>query len=225
MFKVGCYMTKVLIVEDERSIARLIEMTLARAGYACTLACDGMAAADLIEENEYDLALLDIMLPGLDGYDLLSYLRPLGVPVIFITAKGTVADRVRGLRLGADDYLVKPFEVEELLARVQVVLRRAGRGAGILEAFDVVLDPAAHTVLQNGAPVALTPREFDLLEQLMRNRGAALYRDVLYARVWGGDMEDTRTLDLHITRLRKKLGWQDRIETVYRIGYRLKKEP
>lgn len=189
------------------------------------MAGDGRTAADLIEENDYDLALLDIMLPGLDGYELLDYLRPQGVPVIFITAKGTVKERVEGLRRGADDYIVKPFVVEELLARVESVLRRAGRG-NVMQAFDVVLDAGEHTVTQNGKPVDLTPNEFLLLEQLMRNRGAALYRDTLYERVWGGDRTetDTRTLDLHIMRLRRKLHWYDHIETVYRIGYRLKKE-
>ena len=218
-------MTQVLIVEDEHLIARLIEMSLTRAGYACTVAGNGRTAADLIEEKDYDLALLDIMLPGLDGYELLDYLRPQGVPVIFITAKGTVKERVEGLRRGADDYIVKPFVVEELLARVESVLRRAGRG-NVMQAFDVVLDVGEHTVTQNGKPVDLTPNEFELLEQLMRNRGAALYRDTLYERVWGGDRAetDTRTLDLHIMRLRRKLHWYDHIETVYRIGYRLKKE-
>ncbi|HIZ61165.1 MAG TPA: response regulator transcription factor [Candidatus Gemmiger avistercoris] len=218
-------MTRVLIAEDEHRIARLIEMSLTRAGYDCTVAEDGCTAADRIEERSFDLALLDIMLPGLDGYELLDYLRPLGVPVIFITAKGAVRDRVEGLRRGADDYIVKPFVIEELLARVESVLRRAGRG-NVMQAFDVVLDAGEHTVLQNGRPVDLTPNEFLLLEQLMRNRGAALYRDTLYERVWGGDRaeSDTRTLDLHIMRLRRKLHWYDHIETVYRIGYRLKKE-
>ena len=218
-------MTRVLIAEDEHRIARLIEMSLTRAGYDCTVAEDGCTAADRIEERSFDLALLDIMLPGLDGYELLDYLRPLGVPVIFITAKGAVRDRVEGLRRGADDYIVKPFVIEELLARVESVLRRAGRG-NVMQAFDVVLYAGEHTVLQNGRPVDLTPNEFLLLEQLMRNRGAALYRDTLYERVWGGDRaeSDTRTLDLHIMRLRRKLHWYDHIETVYRIGYRLKKE-
>ena len=217
-------MTQVLIVEDERPIARLIEMSLSRSGYACTVADDGLKAADLLEDRQFDLALLDIMLPGLDGLELLDYLKPLGVPVIFITAKASVRDRVEGLRRGADDYLVKPFEIEELLARVETVLRRAGKGGHLLRAFDVVLDAPGHLVTQNGAPVELTPRDFDLLEQLMRNRGAALYRDVLYERVWGGELTDTRTLDLHIQRLRKKLHWGDKIETVYRIGYRLRKD-
>ena len=123
-------MTKVLIAEDERPIARLLEMNLTRAGYVCTLAPDGLTAADLIEKNTYDLALLDIMLPGLDGYALLDYLRPQGVPVIFLTAKAAVKDRVLGLRLGADDYIVKPFAMDELMARMEMVLRRAGKQGG-----------------------------------------------------------------------------------------------
>ena len=217
-------MNRILIVEDEATIARLMEVSLLRAGYDCTVANDGLTAADLIAENDFDIALLDIMLPGLDGYELLDYLRPLGTPVIFITAKTATKDRVRGLQLGADDYLVKPFEVEELLARVGAVLRRTGRGGQTLQAFDVTLDVVGRRVTQNGRPVELTPREFGLLEQLMRNRGAALYREALYERVWGGEMADTRTLDLHIQRLRKKLGWQEQIETVYRVGYRLREE-
>lgn len=217
-------MNSILIVEDEIAIARLIEMSLVRAGYECTMVNDGEQAADLIAENSYDLVLLDIMLPGLDGYELLGYLRPTGTPVIFITAKSSLGDRVKGLHLGADDYIVKPFEIEELLARTQSVLRRTGRGGMTLCAFDVCVDTSAKTVRQNGVSVPFTPREFDLLEQLLRNRGAALYRDVLYERVWGGDMEDTRTLDLHINRIRKKLFWQDKIETVFKVGYRLKKE-
>ncbi|MEE0800589.1 MAG: response regulator transcription factor [Gemmiger sp.] len=217
-------MNRILIVEDEETISGLIRSSLRRAGYDCTVASDGVTAADLIAEHDFDLALLDIMLPGLDGYELLEYLRPLGVPVIFITAKGTTRDRVRGLQLGADDYIVKPFEIEELLARVEAVLRRSGRGGQTLTAFDVTLDCVARQVTQNGRPVDLTPREFALLEQLMRNRGAALYRDVLYERVWGGELPDSRTLDLHIQRLRKKLNWSDKIETVYRVGYRLRAE-
>ena len=211
-------MNRILIVEDEVPIAQLIEMSLARAGYQCEAVNDGCAAADKIEQNDYDLVLLDIMLPGLDGYELLEYLRPMGTPVIFITAKGTLGDRVRGLNLGADDYIVKPFEVES-------VLRRTGRGGALLRAWDVTVDTVARSATKAGVPVALTPREFDLLEQLLRNRGAALYRDVLFERVWGGEMDDgTRTLDLHIQRLRKKLGWQEHIKTVYKVGYLLEME-
>ena len=218
-------MNRILIVEDEVAIARLIEMSLMRAGYQCEMVHDGLQAADKIEQTDYDLVLLDIMLPGLDGYELLEYLRPMDISVIFITAKGTLGDRVKGLNLGADDYIVKPFEVEELIARVESVLRRAGKGGAKLQAFDVIMDTVARSVKQNGLDVALTPREFDLLEQLMRNRGAALYRDVLFNRVWGGEMDsDTRTLDLHIQRLRKKLNWHNHIKTVYKVGYMLEKE-
>ena len=218
-------MNRILIVEDEVAIARLIEMSLMRAGYQCEMVHDGLQAADKIEQTDYDLVLVDIMLPGLDGYELLEYLRPMDTSVIFITAKGTLGDRVKGLNLGADDYIVKPFEVEELIARVESVLRRAGKGGAKLQAFDVIMDTVARSVKQNGLDVALTPREFDLLEQLMRNRGAALYRDVLFNRVWGGEMDsDTRTLDLHIQRLRKKLNWHNHIKTVYKVGYMLEKE-
>lgn len=218
-------MNPILIVDDERPIAELIELTLLQAGYRCEIALDGETAADKIETGRYDLILLDIMLPGVSGYELMEYIRPTGTPVIFLTAKGMLADRVRGLRMGADDYIVKPFEPLELLARVESVLRRAGRGGGLLRAFGVVVDPAARKVEKDGVPVALTPREFDLLVLLLRNQGIALYRDVMYERVWGGEEETgSRTLDLHIQRLRKKLGLANKIKTVYKIGYLLEVE-
>lgn len=201
-------MKPILIVDDEAPIRALIRLTLERAGYTCDEAATGTEAADKIEANTYDLALLDIMLPGPDGYELLDYLRSVQTPVIFLTAKTAVADRVRGLHLGADDYITKPFEPTELVARVEAVLRRCGKAQGTLAAFDVVL----------------TPREFDLLEVLLRNRGIVLYREVLYERVWGLDAEyDSRTLDLHIQRLRKKLGWKNEIRTVFRVGYVLER--
>lgn len=217
-------MRPILIVEDERPIADLIELTLTGAGYTCEQANDGETAADLIAERDYELAILDIMLPKIDGYELLGYLRSVGTPVIFVTAKTTLHDRVRGLNLGADDYLTKPFEPLELVARVESVLRRTGRANVVLQAFGVTLDPAARTVEQNGKPVHLSPREFELLELLMRNRGLTLYREVLYERLWGDEAFDSRPLDLCVTRLRKKLGWKNEIYTVFRVGYRLEKE-
>lgn len=217
-------MRPILIVEDERPIADLIELTLTGAGYTCEQANDGETAADLIAERDYELAILDIMLPKIDGYELLGYLRSVGTPVIFVTAKTTLHDRVRGLNLGADDYLTKPFEPLELVARVESVLRRTGRANVVLQAFGVTLDPAARTVEQNGKPVHLSPREFELLELLMRNRGLTLYREVLYERLWGDEAFDSRPLDLCVTRLRKKLGWKNEICTVFRVGYRLEKE-
>lgn len=215
----------ILAVDDEVHILELISFNLKAAGYHVVTALTGEEALKRCEVERPSLVLLDIMLPGLDGYELLEYLRPTGTPVIFITAKGSLGDRVKGLRLGADDYIVKPFEIAELVARVESVLRRTGRGGRMLRAWDVQLDAVARTVTKAGEPVALTPREFDLLEQLIRNRGAALYRDALFERVWGGEMgPDTRTLDLHINRLRKKLGWHDKITTVYKVGYKLEKE-
>lgn len=216
---------KILIVDDDTNICELLRLYIEKEGFEASIANDGETALKMFDTVNPDLILLDIMLPGLDGYELLEYLRPTGTPVIFITAKGSLGDRVKGLRLGADDYIVKPFEIAELVARVESVLRRTGRGGRMLRAWDVQLDAVARTVTKAGEPVALTPREFDLLEQLIRNRGAALYRDALFERVWGGEMgPDTRTLDLHINRLRKKLGWHDKITTVYKVGYKLEKE-
>lgn len=216
------FMDPILIVEDEPAIADLIAMTLGAAGYRCETAGSGADAADLLEENRYALVFLDIMLPEIDGYELMEYIRPMGMPVIFTTAKGALKERVKGLRMGADDYIVKPFEPEELLARAEAVLRRARTGNGVLVYGDVALDPATHKVTQAGKPVCLAPREFDLLLALMRRPGVTLYREDLYEAVWGEAVPpDSRTLDLHINRLRGKLGWHKRIHTVYKFGYQL----
>ena len=218
-------MKKVLVLEDESSIRSFIVINLRRAGYEVVEAETGEEALEKLKiHSDVRVALLDIMLPGPDGYELLDYLRSVQTPVIFLTAKTAVADRVRGLHLGADDYITKPFEPTELVARVEAVLRRCGKAQGTLAAFDVVLDPAARRVTRSGTPLHLTPREFDLLEVLLRNRGIVLYREVLYERVWGLDAEyDSRTLDLHIQRLRKKLGWKNEIRTVFRVGYVLER--
>lgn len=215
-------MLKVLIVEDERPIADLVEMNLTASGYACTTVYDGIAAADLLEKNAYDLVLLDVMLPGLSGYDLMEQIRPLHIPVIFITAQGSTADRVRGLRAGADDYLVKPFEIVELIARVESVLRRAGKGDEHFSVGDVEVDVRSMQVTKGGVPVQLTRKEYDLLLLFVRNPNIALFRDTIYERVWESDfLGDSRTVDLHVQRLRKKLGWQERLSAVYKVGYRL----
>ena len=218
-------MSKILIVEDEEAIADLERDYLELSGFTVEVANDGDTGLQKALNEDYDLLILDLMLPGTDGFDICRQVRDVkNTPIVMVSAKKDDIDKIRGLGLGADDYIVKPFEIEELLARVEAVLRRTGRGGQTLTAFDVTLDSVARPVTQQGKAVELTPREFDLLEQLMRNRGAALYRDVLYGRVWGGDLLDSRTLDLHIQRLRKKLGWADKIETVYRVGYRLKSD-
>ena len=215
-------MLKILIVEDEKAISNLIYINLRAEGYACSQAYDGKEAADLLEENRYDLVLLDIMLPEIDGYELLEYVKCSGTPAIFITAKGSVEDRIRGLRLGADDYIVKPFQIGELLARVEALLRRAGRTRTEFELFGVSVNTDSRTVRKDGENVELTAKEFDLLVELIRNKNIALYRERLYEKVWNEPFTgETRTLDSHIQRLRKKLGWEDRIKTVFRIGYRL----
>lgn len=215
-------MRPILIVEDEPTIADLIEMTLEPLGQPLVKAHTGTEAADLLETTLFDLILLDVMLPGVDGFALMDYIAPTGTPVIFLTAKAAVEDRVRGLRLGAYDYIVKPFAPPELLARVEGLLRHTGRRAAVLTVFDAVIDPDNRTVTRGGTPVELTPREFDLLLALVRARGQLLYREALYERVWGLDSEaGPRALDICIHRLRKKLQWEDKIITVPKVGYKL----
>ena len=218
----GVNMLKVLIVEDEHAIANLININLSDEGYHCTCAYDGKEAADFIEKEHFDLVLLDIMLPEIDGYELLEYVKPLQTPVIFITAKGHLNDRIKGLKLGADDYLVKPFQIGELLARVEAVMRRYGKGDKQLFFADVTINTNSRQVIKNGQIIDLTAKEFDLLVELVRNKNVALYRSRLYEKVWNEEfIGETRTLDSHIQRLRKKLGWEEQIKTVFRIGYRL----
>lgn len=215
-------MQKILIVEDEEAIANLIKINLRAEGYQCTCAYDGKEGADLIEQEAFDLILLDIMLPGISGYELLEYVKPMGTPVIFLTAMGSVNDRIKGLKLGADDYIVKPFQVGELSARVEAVLRRYGKADQRLSFADVEIDLISRTVTKAGAIVELTVKEFDLLVELVQNKNVALYRERIYEKVWGEVfMGDTRTLDSHIQRLRKKLNWEQKIRTVFRVGYRL----
>ena len=215
-------MIRVLIVEDEKPIAELVRISLSGAGYRCTCVYDGLAAADLIERENFDLILLDVMLPVVDVFELMEYIRPLGIPVIFLTARGAVNDRVRGLKAGADDYLVKPFEIIELLARVETVLRRDHKLDRVLEIGGLTIDVSSRTVSRAGEEIALTKKEFELLLLFARNTGIALYRETIYERVWESDyMGDSRTVDLHVQRLRKKVGWEQKLRAVYKIGYRL----
>jgi DNA-binding response OmpR family regulator len=215
-------MISVLIVDDEQPIRDLIYMNLTKAGYKCDTAADGEEGAIKIENRKYDLILLDIMLPMVDGYELMEYIRPMDIPVIFITAKHAVKDRVKGLRLGADDYLVKPFDIIELLARVETVMRRYHKTERRASAAGVEIDYEARTVARGGMHVILTAKEFDLLTFFMKNKNIALFRETLYEKVWEGDYDiDSRTVDLHVQRLRKKLKWEGVLVTVHKIGYRL----
>ncbi len=215
-------MIRILIVDDEKPICDLIDINLSAAGYHCKAVQDGLEAIELLEREQFDLVLLDIMLPGADGYDIMEYIRPLKIPVIFITAKHDVKDRVKGLRLGAEDYLVKPFEVVELVARVEVVLRRYNKTEKLLEAGDVVVDVEARKVTRGGQPVVLTNKEYGLLVLFIRNKNVALFKETLYEKVWGDEyIADSRTLELHVQRLRKKMGWEHNLVAVYKVGYRL----
>lgn len=215
-------MISVLVIEDDTQISRLIESTLTAEGYHCECALDGRIGADCIEEKVYDLILLDLMLPQISGYELLEYIVTVGTPVIIISAMGQVKDRIRGLRMGADDYLSKPFQIGELLARVETVLRRTKRIQDKITIDDVTLDPVSRQVFKDGHQINLTVKEFDLLMELVGNKNVALSRARLYEAVWEEEYSgETRTLDSHIQRLRKKLDWNDRIVTVFRIGYRL----
>ncbi len=217
-------MIKILIVEDEKPISDLIKLSLSGAGYLCSAVYDGNAAADLFESGErgFDLILLDVMLPGIDGFELMEYIRPLEIPVIFITAKNSTMDKVRGLRLGADDYLVKPFEIIELLARVEAVLRRNHKIDETLSCGDLHMDLRSRVVKKGGIALTLTKKEFDILVLFLQNPGVALYRETIYERVWGGEyMGNSRTVDLHVQRIRKKCGLESQIRSVHKVGYRL----
>lgn len=215
-------MIKILIVEDEEPISDLIRMNLVKAGYNCVCAFDGNEAADIISQERFDLILLDIMLPGMDGYELLAYIKTMEIPVIFITAMGELNQRVQGLRAGADDYITKPFEIVEMLARVETVLRRYHKTEDVLQVENVTIDIPSRVVLQDGKQILLTMKEFELLLLFVRNKNIALYRETIYENVWESNyLGDSRTVDLHVQRLRKKLGWEDKIKSVYKVGYRL----
>lgn len=214
-------MNRILIVEDEEPIANLIKMNLTNAGYSCDVAFDGQDGADKMQMEHYDLCLLDIMLPKINGYELLEYARTIELPVIFLTAKGETTDKVKGLRSGAEDYITKPFEVLELLARVENVLRRYHKMEQTMDVLDLHIDIVSRNVYKNGKLLKLTYKEFDLLLLFVRNPNVALYREVIYEHVWESTyMGDSRTVDLHVQRLRKKAGLEKNIEAVYKVGYR-----
>lgn len=168
------------------------------------------------------MVLLDIMLPKIDGYELIEYINAYDIPVIFLTAKANVADKVKGLKAGAEDYMVKPFEIAELLARVETVLRRYNKTVQEINLFDIQIDIPSRVVTKGGEPVNLTAKEYDLLVLFAKNKNIALYRDQIYSKVWGDKyLGNSRTVDLHVQRMRKKLGLEDKIVAVYKIGYRL----
>ena len=212
-------MANILIAEDERAINDLIKLNLTLVGHKCEQVFDGAAALERALSGEHDLVLRDVMLPELSGFEIIGQIK---TPVIFVTARVSVEDRLRGLKLGADDYIVKPFEILELVERVKAVLRRT---KGDVEAFEfdgIRVEFDTRRVYKDGAEVILKPKEFELLSAFITNRNLALSREKLIELVWNFDYEgDTRTVDVHVQKLRQKLGISERLKTVYKTGYRL----
>ncbi len=212
-------MAKILIVEDEKAINDLVKFNLELVGHECSQVFDGQSGLNEALKLKYDLIILDVMLPKLSGFEIMEYIG--GTPVIFVTAKAATHDRIKGLRLGADDYIAKPFDIVELVERVRAVLRRTKTDTNHFEFDDIRIEFDNRRVYKAGEEVPLKPREFDLLEVLVNNRNLALSREKLLSLVWEYDYEgDTRTVDVHIQRLRQKLGISDRLQTVYKTGYR-----
>lgn len=209
-------MTKILVVEDEFPIVDLISIALKNVGYKVDYALDGEEGANLIETGKYDLVLLDIMLPKFNGYELLDYAKTMELPIIFITAKGQLKDRIKGLDMGADDYIVKPFEVEELISRVNAVIRRCHKK---IELDDIQINLESRIIKRQGEEIKLTPKEFDLFLYLYENQDKALKREEILQKIWDDEELESHTLTLHIQRIRKKLGLNDRIKTIHGVGY------
>ena len=212
-------MAKILIVEDEKAINDLIRFNLELVGHKCFQVFDGKAGLKEAFGAKYDLIILDVMLPEYSGFEIMEYIEE--TPVIFVTARSAPNDKIKGLRLGADDYITKPFDILELVERVKAVLRRTKADTAYFEFDGIRIEFDNRRVYKNGEEIQLKPREFDLLEVLVNNRNLALSREKLLRLVWEFDYEgDTRTVDVHIQRLRQKLGIAERIQTVYKTGYR-----
>lgn len=215
----------ILIVEDDPAISRLIESNLLVAGYEPVCAMDGRQTLDAISAYHFDLALCDIMLPELDGFELLPYMQERNIPVIYVSAKADVQSRVQGLRLGAEDYLVKPFDILELLVRMEKVLARSAPAENKIIYQDITVDLDSRSVHKAGELIPLKPMEYELLCTFMKHPGMVLTREKLLRQVWGDEyIGETRTVDVHVAALRKKLGLTEQLATVFKLGYRLEGE-
>lgn len=213
-------MANILIIEDEKPINNLIYRNLSLVGHNCRQVYDGRLALSELDNEEWDIVILDVMLPGMTGFELIKEIRK--TPVIFVTALDGLQDKIKGLTSGAEDYLVKPFEMQELIARVDIILRRFNKNEMRFTLDDVTVAFDKRTVEKSGKEIEMTPRKFDLLEMFIKNRNLALSRERILDLTWGYDFEgDTRTVDVHVQKLRKKLDWEERIKTIYKVGYRL----
>lgn len=218
-------MINILIIEDDINIAKMIKATLSivdYSGYCCYTGKDG--AEEAVKGN-YDLILLDVMLPEMNGFEVMESIQHCGTPVIFLTAMQDVADKVKGLRLGAEDYIVKPFEALELLARIDVVLRRSHKTQNILKYYDITVDINKHTITKNNTPLQLTPKEFEVLVYFLQHQDIAVSRERLLSNIWGYEFEgESRTVDIHVQQVRRKTGLQQRLITIPKLGYRLESQ-
>ncbi|MBQ8950646.1 MAG: response regulator transcription factor [Eubacterium sp.] len=215
-------MIRILVVEDEKPISDLIRLNLRKEGYDCEAVYNGLDAIARVDSEHFDLVLLDVMLPGADGFEVMDYIKPLQIPVIFITARATIDDRLHGLTSGAEDYMIKPFDPLELIARVNIVLRRYDKTEKILTLGDLTVNTESNEVTKAGEEIRLTPKEYEMLVLFLRNKNITLYRDRIYEEVWGGDSDaETRTVDLHVQRIRKKAGLKNSLVTVYNMGYKI----
>ena len=215
--------SRILVVEDDKAISDGIAVNLFYSGYDYTVFDNGQAAADALAlDHSYDLALLDIMLPGMDGFALLAHMQQYNIPIICLTAKDDAPSEIKGLRDGAEDYIIKPFEILTLLVRIEKVLERMGKRNKILRVGDITIDLENHSVHKNGVQIPLKPMEFELFAMLAKYKNRTIPREKLLNEIWGVDyFGDTRTVDVHIANLRKKLSLNDSIKTVPKYGYRL----
>ncbi|MGL5822794.1 MAG: response regulator transcription factor [Sarcina sp.] len=212
----------ILVVEDDLSIRDLIEINLEMAGYTVFTAEDGEKAKLQFDSNSIDMVLLDVMLPKIDGFTLIDYIKLKDIPVIFITAKNSVIDKVRGLKLGADDYITKPFESIELLARIEVIAKRYNKISNIIYFNDLVIDLDKRVIKYRDDIVDLTIKEYELFILFLSNKNMALTREQIINKVWGYDyLGETRTVDIHVNRIREKLHLKKNIKTIFKVGYRL----
>ena len=218
-------MINILIIEDDLNIAKMIKATLSIVNYSGFCCYDGKSGVQEALHGDYDLILLDVMLPEMNGFEVMEQIRSCGTPVIFLTAMQDVADKVKGLRLGAEDYIVKPFEALELLARIDVVLRRSNKTQDTITYGDLSVDMGRHIITQNGEPVQLTPKEFDVIVYFLQHQDIAVSRERLLSSVWGYEFGgESRTVDIHVQQVRRKLGLRDKLITIPKLGYRLESQ-
>lgn len=213
---------RILVAEDDIAIADLIRMNLEMVGYDVNVVNDGIEALSKIQEEDFALVILDVMLPSVDGFEIIKKIDTRNNSIIFLTARNELKDKLKGLKEGADDYMTKPFEPLELLARVEAVIRRNKTYDEILNFKHIVLNESKRVIIINDREVELTPKEFELFVYLLKNKNIAISRTQLIEQIWGYDFEgETRTIDMHIQKIRKKLNLKENLKTIYKFGYRL----